>query len=265
MTNVIKADLYRITRSKGIYISFAILLFFQFLETIGEAGTVGVNVSSGEGTEAVNTVADALIGMNMPFIIMQRMDNYLYILLAFIVIVAATDFSTSTVKNTLACGISRVQYFMAKFTLLGTISTLMVTISFVFPTLLATAKNGFGGEITGDYLQRVFVAYLLEVFLFLAVVCISLLFVFVTKRTAYVNTLFIMFTLLPMLLIFGFSQIIPDLLKLFKYEAITNIRYISQIAHFTSSDYSRVILVGLSIMIISFAGVVLSFRKCDIK
>lgn len=263
MINLIKADLYRITRSKGIYITFLIFIFLLVLESIGEAGTVGVSIQS--ANTGIYQPANILYGINMPFVVMGHLDNYLYVLLAAIVIIAASDFSSSTVKNILSNGTSRITYFMSKLTLLSIFSALLVLISFILPTLIVTVLNGFGGTLDSAYMADIVAAFFLELLMYISMTCLGLFFVFSTRKTAYVNTLFILYNFIPVLVILLFSQFIPNLMDLFKYETITTIRNISAIETFESVDYVRTVLIGLGITTFSFIGTYISFRKCDIK
>jgi len=56
MVNLIKADIYRLLRSKGIYITMGFLVALCILQSFGMMESIGVSSASLEGLEYVEPV-----------------------------------------------------------------------------------------------------------------------------------------------------------------------------------------------------------------
>lgn len=262
MINLIKADLYRIFRSKGIYITTGLLLVLFVLQARGEIDSIGVSSSEMEGIEEV---VQQLTGIIAPLIIMKGNDNLLYFLLPIIIFIASVDFSSGTAKNVLSNGVSRTKYYFSKLILSMLFCTVILASSIVIPTIIVTLMNGFGGEFDLEFISQVLNAFGLQLFLFFVVTSIGIFFVFTTKRTAAVNGLYIAFCLAPMLLIILLYSISEKFSKLLDYEMVMNIRIAANVNSMVSDEIIKIIIVGLVYLVTSLVGGLVLFRKCDIK
>lgn len=267
MFQLIKADLYRVSRTKGIYITISLFIVALLLEVIGITGNFGVTIGDINSYNNLNALNSnyIIVGKQMPFIIMSHLDNYLYILLAFIIMFSAIDFSSNCVKNTLSSGITRKKYFLSKYLISIIIATCILLISIFLPTVIISIIYGFGGDITKSYILQIICAFLLELLLYIGVLSFIQLLVFVTKKISYVNTFFFIFMLLPMLVITFITFIYPKLTFLYNFEIVTLIRKVSSINAFTSDDFIRSILVPSILIILCLTITLKSFKDCDVK
>lgn len=261
MLNIIKADWYRLRNHKGIYITFVLLILFLLLQGMGAKGHIGV------ATETMNQelYAEEATGGNMILGIISSIDNQAYFLLAFIIFIAGADFSSGTIKNALASGVSRKEFFLSKLILSVVFALVIVVLSGLIPTLVTTLSNGFGGPLSKGQWSNVFKAYGLVLYMYVALSVFCLMLVFTSRRIAVVNSIYIVFCLVPMLLIVILSMINESFIKLLNYEFISNIRKIEAINLFESGDYVRVILIGSLLILMSLVTTYTFYRKSDIK
>jgi len=262
MINLIKADIYRVFRGKGIYITMGFLFALCILQSFGMMESIGISSASMEGAEEVVT---GLSGKMVPMIMMRANDNLLYLLLPVIIFISAADFSSGTAKNVLANGVSRTNYYFSKLILSMLFCIVMSVLSIVIPTIIVTLLKGFGGGIDLEFFGQVFKAFSLQLFLLLAVTSLGIFFVFTTRSTAKVNGLYIAFCLVPMLLIVLMFGISEEFIKLLDYEMVMNIRMAANANTMTSLEIVRVIVFGISYLLFSMVGTILLFKKCDIK
>lgn len=262
MMNLIKADLYRIFRGKGIYITFAFLILLCFLQTIGEMESIGISSSS---METVEDVIYQVVGRNVPFSIMQSIDNMIYILLPVIIFISAVDFSSGTAKNVLANGVSRTQYYFSKLILAMLFCIVMAVASIIIPTVIVTALKGFGGRFDLAYMGQVLKVFGLQLFLLLTVTSIGIFFAFTTRSTAKVNALYLAFCLLPLLIIVLLFGISESFAKLLDFELVMNIRKAATANSLAAGEIAQIFAVGSVYLSLSLVGSLALFRKCDIK
>lgn len=262
MINLIKADMYRIFRSKGIYITMALLLGLFVLQAFGEIGSIGISSDEMEGAEEI---VQLLTGRTAPLNVMKANDNLIYFLLPIIIFISSVDFSSGTAKNVLSNGVSRTKYYFSKLILSMLFCTVILISSIVIPTIIVTLMNGFGGEFDWEYISQVLNVFALQLLLLFAVTSIGIFFVFTTKRTAAVNGLYIAFCLVPMLLILMLYTISEKFSKLLEFEMVMNIRRAAYVNLMTGDEIIKIIAIGLVYLIISLTCGLALFKKCDIK
>lgn len=259
MFNVIKADLYRAFKGKGLYITFSLLLVFIVSQVAaGSVGRIGINTD-------LNTLNGGFTGSTAVFATMNAVDNYLYFMLPLVIIIAAADFSAGTVKNVLAGGMSRVKLFFSKQILCFIFAALMLILNVILSIATATIVNGFGGEFNADFILNLLKVFIPQLVLFLSVVSVMLFITFATKKTAAVIGYFFAFTMVPLLIIYLLSLFWDGALSLLDYELITMMRNISVIETITSAQLIRAYITGALFFAASTAGAIVIFKKSEIK
>lgn len=262
MINLIKADIYRIVRGKGIYITGAILLVLFVLQAFGEIGSIGISSDDMEGATAI---VKGLTGREAPLNVMRANDNLLYFLLPIIIFIASVDFSSGTAKNVLSNGISRTKYYFAKLILSMLFCTVILISSVIIPTTIVTIMNGFGGAFDWEYISQVLNVFALQLLLLFAVTSVGIFFTFTTRRTAVLNGLYLAFCLVPaivILMLYGFSE---KFSKLLEYEMVMNIRRSAYVNIMAGDEIVKTIIVGLVFLTVSLVCGLALFKKCDIK
>ena len=140
MLHTIQADFYRLFRSKGFWITEAILVLNILSGVIfGATGHVGVNTESKlpQATE-VWTGFKALTNYS------SSISVTILFTIIVITLVLGTDLTQNLYKNSLAYGVSRTSYYFAKSAVVLTIALFQFLVSYGLVFLIATLYNGLG-------------------------------------------------------------------------------------------------------------------------
>ncbi|MDR0221325.1 MAG: ABC transporter permease subunit [Lachnospiraceae bacterium] len=261
MLNIIRADLYRIFRGKGLYITGIIFVAVMVLQMFTD-GTIGVN------SDLVAEAAGELTrtGSNIPFIRMADNDVLLYYLLPLIVFIVATDFSAGTVKNVLASGMSPRKFYLAKLLLSGIFCVVLILINTIVPMIVATVSQGFGGEFDKAYLARVMKPFLSQMLMFLAVTCFGVFLAFATKRTGAVIGGYIAWLFVPLLVIVMLMEGFPErFAELYHYDVTLNIKALAYYDMMSKADIIRAYALGGFYIVASTIGGMVILHKSEIK
>ena len=282
MRNIIRSDIYRILRGKGLYITLLVLIVVVAMQIAGglqvNAGISDSYVYSDSGSlEFVNpfelseedisldSFVHKVTGIEIPSIFMGSTSNMLYFLLPLIIFIGAVDFSSGAVKNTLSGGISRTRYFFSKLTMSCVWCTILLTFYVCSGMLVATLVNGFGGTLNGEFALYFTKVFFLQLWLCLAYTCVVNFMLFAFKRPAGVIGGCIAFALVPSLLFLLLSQIHSWFEKLFLYELTVCINIIPQINIMPAGDVRRVAFVGAGYVVAAVVGGYALFRRAEIK
>lgn len=155
MMNIMRADLYRIFRSVGIYAAIIIVVAIAAVSVgLREPGYVGVAVSvTGDGEEIRDIDLEDLIADG----ISERGDeenkalvrqilgsniNLYYPLIIVVFVLLMSDFSNRTIKNTLTSVVSKKTYYFSKLALVLLFSAAFILLSNLFAYVLNFIVNG---------------------------------------------------------------------------------------------------------------------------
>lgn len=219
MINMIRADFYRLIRSKGFYIALLLMLLLIGVSIYGvQPGYIGMAGSVGEMSyESAAAVQNELNAMSyeernelslsqfrevMLKIKGYKLDrdmlatnmNLYYLFIFFAVIILTADFSGSSIKNTLSSAISRNKYYFAKLVF---ISLCCIVLFFLNTYIVYFANIVFNGKNLASSLETVTIISLLQIPSMLALASILTGIGFMVKRTAIFNTVTI-----PLILVF---------------------------------------------------------------
>lgn len=260
MLNIIKADLYRIRREKGIYITLGLLIIFILVQVITESsGTIGVstNLLPTGNFEHIDGISAVFQGMGL-------VDNYLYFLLPLIIIIADVDFSTGTVKNVISSGFSRTKYYFSKLLIAGFFAVLILIINVIITGVTVSILYGVGDGFNIEIVKDFFKVFIPQAFLFCGVAAVGVFLIFALKRTGIVVGLYIAFCLAPIFFIFSISDYMPKVLELLNYDVVSNLRILSAIPK--DNEYiMRSLLIGSGYIIVSIIGSLCVFKKSELK
>lgn len=286
MLNIIKSDLYRILRGKAIYICILVIIAMSALSTIElSPGYIGMSSSNFEGETIYDTVLsedklseedkEELEKINslkeirkfmkrFPYQLDKKIlaanINLYYIFIVITVIVLATDFSNSTVKNTISSSISRKKYYMSKLITILILCTFLVLFNnyeTYFSNILINGKafsSGLG-EITKITLYQLPIMYGIISLL----VCIGAL----TRKTAIFNTIAIPLIIVVQLLIMStvtLFKINPDI-YMWEYQNI-----LAKLAGNSANDYIiKCAVLGIAYIVIFNIIGYKAIKKAEIK
>ncbi|MBQ6180986.1 MAG: ABC transporter permease subunit [Ruminococcus sp.] len=204
MLNIIKSDLFRLFRSKGIYIIFFVLLLMAVLSAIAkEPGNIGtVNISAIEEMDDISNSKeseDENIAAALGHLNEQKTDeekhilslefigtnmNLYYLILFVVSIVLTADFSNKTIKNTLSSITSKRTYFFGKLILIASITLILLfanTLVFYIVNLIINS------EVYHCSLRRMLKATILQIPIMLGLTSLLMLIAFFFKNSAIYN------------------------------------------------------------------------------
>lgn len=284
MINMIRADLYRIFRGKGIYIAVSIMLAMIAMSIYNVSpGSVG-QMQIGDVDTAQYSVNEVALGdvtyqelqdMSMKDYrkMMLKVKDYqldkdilaaninMYYTFIFIIALAVTvDFSGGCIKNTLSSAISRKKYFLSKAVLIFGLSTLL----FFLNTYIVYFSNIiFNNKNLSSSLWEVTKITLIQLPPAFALMSILLGISFLAKKTATYNVVTIPFILVfQMLLAFAIGTLNLNK-KYINYEL--QIMF-GKLARDPSNHYILNSYLVCAVIMIGFTLLGwLSFRKTEIK
>ena len=140
MIHTIRADFYRLFRSKGFWITEFILFALMLMgATIGATGhLMSVQTAPPETpTHGWNGI-EALINAS------SNGSNLVFLCIVLTCLVLGVDLIGKLYKNSLTVGVSRTEFFLAKSFVLASIALLQLIASLVIAFIPATILNGFG-------------------------------------------------------------------------------------------------------------------------
>ena len=280
MRNIIRADLYRIFKGKGVYVAIATFIAYLIL-LVGSSGmgTIGVDVSSIQNPDDVTMVEVAdgvevairdftptkVTGRIAPKALADGVSDLIYFFLPFIVIIVAADFSTGTVKNLLAGGLSRTKYFMSKMILIGIICVIIVLMFLIFSIGISTIINGFGGSFDSELLKEIAKIYLPQTYLLFAYACIGLFLAFTFRSKAALISIYLAFSLVPTIIIFILQTANEKFVELIQYDLVFNIKTFAFPDGAYPPDLTRAAIMGAIFILGCAIGGMLLFKKAEIK
>ena len=218
MFNMIRADLYRLVRSKGLYfaILFMLLMIGLSVYFVGP-GSIGIRDSmitndevsekfqvviaglpddeqSSISAEKFREIMLSIEGYELDRDILGTNINLYYVFIFIAVIIVTADFSGGSVKNTLSSSVPRSRYYLSKLCL---ISLCCVVILFLNTYIVHFATIIFDGANFASSLGVVTEITLLQLPPTLAFASILTGIGFMAKKTAVFNTIAI-----PLILVF---------------------------------------------------------------
>jgi len=252
-----KADIQRIFRTKGIYITLGILLLIVISTIYGEVEIMSTGVE-----ERLITFSSEL---QVPLHMMENTIIISIFMLPIITFIASIDFSVGTVKNILASGVSRFSYYTSKLILAYLFAIFIYSFYIIISLAGIILKENLTHIVNLEFYIFIAKPFLSQLFLILATTSVGMLLVFTTKKSAIVNGAYLAFLLVPSILFTMLSQINEKFYDLFQYELVMNLRTITYFPEIPKEDIIRILLIGSGYLVISIVGTLFLFRKSEVK
>lgn len=286
MINMIKADIYRVSRGIGIYIALALMIGMIALSLydVGPA-SVGLAYVGGKGIDDVSTnkpynseldhmsyeeIQDLSMseyreimlrskGYELDRDILSYNMNLYYVFLFFAALAVTVDFSAGSIKNTLSSPISRKRYFFSKILFI----TMGCLVLFFLNTYITYFANlFFNGKGLSSSLATVTKISLLQLPPILVLISIQVGLAFLVKRTAVYNTVSIPLVIVVQLLFSAVIKIFHVKEKYIYYELQL---MLGKLANNPSNSYllHSYLLCGAMIVALTWIGWC-SFKRTEI-
>lgn len=278
MINMIKADFYRLIRSKGIYIAIFILLLMIGVDIYTvQPGSIALQINTGiEAENELTDMSDAeyqALSMGDLRKIMLNTKGYafdkdmlatnmnMYYLFIFVAaIVIAVEFSGNTVKNTLSSAISRRKYFLSKAV---TVNIGCLVIFFLNTYIMYFGNILFNNKNLASSLGEVTKITLLQLPPILTLISILTGLAFMLKKTSIFNTIAIPLAMVFQLLLSLLTTLFKIKEEWLEYELQTMlVKLTGNPSH--SYLWHSYLLCAVIIVVFYLAGY-LFFKKSEIK
>ena len=258
MINMIRAEKYRLTKTKGFYIFWGLILLVVILDlATNTIGAIGLGV--GIDTDEMPTYTKDIM------FLMGNFNFYFFLLMPVFSIVVG-EFSDHIVKNTISSAISKSRFFVYKYVICvvyGVLVFLVVNVGFY--GLYAIFRSDYGRADFGVYMSRVMGQLPLIVMLLSVFVTVAFLF---RKGAAYNSVMIIAPFLFEVIL--GICMAIPGLKdfsflsKVIRYEVSTVMYNIGSGIDFMGSYYRNILIACVAITVLTFLIGYSSFKKREL-
>ena len=268
MMNLIRADVYKIVRGKALYITFAVLLVMIILNVTTGAAMITIVAEDGGvmaplGIEIYGE-PDGFAGAIIA--IFSSMEQLVFVLLSFVMLVSIPIFSSGTVKNDIVRGVSRTKLYLSKLIICGALCVLMYLIYLGVGMLTYVMANGLGSPVPAGFWTTLIQAAGAQLFILLAISCVGLFLVFTTKRNGMVIGIYMAFFLLPTMLLNLLSLFNADLaLALVNLDMTTSVSRMGFFSQLETREILTVLGVGAGYILVSTILGLSFFRKAEIK
>lgn len=250
MINILKADLYRLSKSKSFYLYWTFIII-TYLPTIMSKSSGGVSIG------IAITVPDVKLDIEQ----VARNFTYYFLFLFPIYGLIVCDFGEKTIKNTISSAISRKKYFISKFIITELFVLISFTISNVGFYWMNKLVNGSKYSSSfGEFMKAVG----LQICPFMGISAALILVAFVVKKTATFNAL----TIISPLVYSSIAMVIYQLGSkhfvekyLLKYEFATQL---SGVIALSGTYVRNCTILGIALTIISFVAGYVVFTKSEI-
>ena len=148
MIRLMKADIYRLLRTKGFYITMILVVAYAAMMVLSQSvGSVGVNIPDLVDASTVQwnlKNAVQLTALSSSFLV--------YFLIGLFVIIFGYEFSQRTYKNSLTSGQSRLSFVVSKYLIQLLFFVLASILYFGGASVVAAVKYGVGDTAMGTFI-----------------------------------------------------------------------------------------------------------------
>lgn len=274
MLNIIKADLFRIFKGKGIYICIlaiiALCSISIYLKSPGHIGMSGGLTSNSELVQEDNydTPEDVRRAAGQSD---ERLDegmmkvngNLYYILIFVVFVVVCVDLSNHTAKNVISTEVSRATYYWSKLLLTWGLGICLI----IFSTYFGYFGNIiFNSPSAVSNLFDISIIMLRQIPIFCGIMSVLVMIATVTQKTSRYNAIAILLVMLVQMilaLIITIFKLDGNIIMQFEFESI--IRSLAVIGSIEVKTLLIGIFTGIGLAAGSSAIGIYYFNRCNIK
>jgi len=255
MMNIIRADIYRITRTGGIHMNF-IFTAFGAISVIVLAIIFGGN----ENVPEINGVTSTVLLFNLSHFALVSV-------LPIFTLTAAPIFRNNTAKNEVIWGISRTTLYTSRM-LITAILCIMVRIIFVGTGILtATIIRGFG-DVPVGFWSEFFQIFTAQTFMFVAASWVGIFIVFTIQNGFVVIEVFGGLMFFPMLLsqTLEMINVNPAIINFIqRFDMMEGIVQLANLGELSTQAILLILALGVFWLIVPTVLGIATFQKAEIK
>ena len=283
MTNLIRADLYRILRGKGIYITFTLAAVLSFIVTIVMYLLFSFSRQALEAPEVSAAMSDVgmveiflnFSGWDMVSMLFSSSSSMLYFLIPIVFFAAASQFDYGTIKNAVARGVNRTNIYISAMILTG-IFVLALFLVYILSGLAFVAMIiGLDDPPMENVLGTLFSVFGFQFLILLAASFVGVFFAFLFRRGVSAVIALVVFYLVTNFAFGIIGNVFPDFRWLLNFEMGTALNRIGSIGvtpsnimselAMTNADYIMVLCAVVFYSVVSTVIGLILFRKAEIK
>ncbi len=279
MLNIIKADLFRIFKGKGIYIIIITLLTFAFISAyslsplsmglnLGSENNPGIyGLTNEEYQELYNIknldeTREFLMdhgSYSLDKVNMTKNNNLYYFLIAIVILVIGCDFSNKTIKNTISTNISKKKYYFSKLILSLGIGTVLLFINAIFCHFTNLIVNG---NYFTSSISEMFTLIIKQLPLLYAIISVLFMISVLTRKTSIYNGITIPLIILSQIILLSSINVLnlPNWIINYEWETAITKLCINPSTTYIFKTYSVWIIVFVITNLIGYN----SFKARDI-
>ncbi len=223
MINIIKADLFRIFRRKGIYIIAIILAVSTLFSAYALMPAImGFNLSGQEETyglseewlqklyetRSISETREIILehgSYEADVLNVAHNNNLYYVFIAVVVFAICCDFSNRTIKNTVSMNISKRKYYFSKLALVFGLSTILLFFNSYCGYFMNLLLNGSKFVSSFTNITLLTVRQLPVIF---AIISVLMMITVITRKTAIYNGIVIPLVIVFQLLLMAGTKLL---------------------------------------------------------
>lgn len=273
MWNIIRADMFRIVRGKGLYISIGVIIVLLsvsiYLRSPGHMGFNGGSYTSETVQMNQNASMEELRELSanneeaLDIKIASTGGNLYYLFLPVIFMVLCSDLSSHTTKNVIATEVKRSTYYIAKLIL-----SLVISFSFI---LLYNYGGYFGsllfnGSSSVSSLLDITIVTLRQLPMYCGIISVLVMIACVSQKATIFNGVSIALIMGIQLIVAITSSIFtfdPNLLLQFEFEGV--LRSVSVVGTLPTDTLCIAIVEGIVLFVVALGVGWRYFKHCTIR
>jgi len=256
MVSLLKADFFRLFKSKSLYICTLVWAGIFALECL--LLDLSYKVTASQGFDMSYPIPDAL-----SYGISAFMGSSTIIAI-FVAIFAVSEFSQGTMKNLVSKGFSKAHIFLSKLIVLTVAAYFIVFVTFIAGTVCAWSFTKEFGSLSGEFGKYLWRTIGIELYLIIALTALFLMVSMSIKNMAASIAINILGLSFGRILFSLLEYLVETKIRFTDYSLTNNIAFFSN-QQATGGDYIRALIVGAVYLIISVAVGIFIFKKSDVK
>ena len=262
MLNIIKADLFRIIRGKGIYVCLLVIIAMSctsiYLNSPGHIGN-GTTLQTIQETNAAASSEEIPLDVAL----MQVNANIYYPIIFVVFTIMCVDLSNHTAKNVISTNVKRTTYYFSKLLLIWGLGIFLLAFSTYFSYF---GNLWYNHPANVSNLGDITIILLRQIPIFCGIMSVLVMIAAITQKTARYNAIAIlMIIVIQMLLMLVITIFELDAYSVMQYEVETIIYSVAVVGSISTKTLMTAILMGLGLSVGSSVIGISYFNRCDIK